>query len=66
MHAEKLWNHDPYFDYVDRWMTEDDTQALAEIKKQLGANMGSNRQGKTWDKFVDDMWAKYRNNIPTQ
>lgn len=23
VHAKKLWAHDPYFDYVDRWMTGD-------------------------------------------
>jgi hypothetical protein len=33
MHAEKVWGHDAFFAYVDRWMTEDDTKALAEIKK---------------------------------
>jgi hypothetical protein len=63
MHAEKSWNHDAYFDYCDRWMTEDDTKALAEIKKQLGKDMSGNRQGQTWDPFVDEMWAKYRNNL---
>ena len=47
MKAEKSWNHDAYFDYVDRWMTEDDTQALAEIKKQLGADMSGGRQRQT-------------------
>ena len=63
MKAEKSWNHDAYFDYVDRWMTEDDTQALAEIKKQLGANMGGTPQRQTWDPFVDEMWAKYRGKV---
>ncbi len=63
MNAEKSWNHDAYFDYCDRWMTEDDTKALEEIKKQLGKNLGGNRQGQTWDPFVDQMWAKYRNNL---
>lgn len=23
LHAETIWNHQPYFDYVDRWMTGD-------------------------------------------
>ena len=65
MKAEKSWNHNAYFDYVDRWMTEDDTNALAEIKKQLGANMSGNPQRQTWDPFVDEMWAKYRGNVDT-
>jgi hypothetical protein len=64
MHAEKSWNHDAYFDYCDRWMTEDDTKALAEIKRQLGKDLSGSRQGQTWDPFVDEMWARYRNNLP--
>ena len=36
LHAESVWNHPAFFDYVDRWMTEDDTQAIAEIKAQSG------------------------------
>lgn len=66
MHAEKSWNHVAYFDYCDRWMTEDDTQALAEIKKQLGKDLSSQPQRQTWDPFVDEMWAKYRNNLPSK
>lgn len=58
--AEKLWDHDPYFDYVDRWMTEDDSAFLSEIKKQTGSDLSSQPQRVTWDKFVDDMWVKYR------
>jgi hypothetical protein len=70
MHAEKLWDHDAYFDYVDRWMTEDDTRFIDEIVKQLGDNymhidaICNYPQRKTVDIFVDNMWAKYRNNIP--
>ena len=60
MNAKKMWDHDVYFDYVDRWMTEDDSAALAEIKKQLGSDLSGQRQGVTWDKFVDDMWSAYR------
>ena len=33
MHAEKVWAGDAFFAYVDRWMTEDDTAAIEEIKK---------------------------------
>jgi hypothetical protein len=29
--AENVWNYPAFFDYLDRWMTEDDTQAVAEI-----------------------------------
>ena len=34
MHAEKYWDHDAFFSYVDRWMTEDDTQFLKIIQEQ--------------------------------
>ncbi len=70
MHAEKLWDHDAYFAYVDRWMTEDDTKFIEEIVKQLGDDYQyvdailNYPQRKTVDVFVDEMWAKYRNNIP--
>ncbi len=71
MHAESTWNYPPFFDYVDRWMTEDDSQAVAEIKAQTGFDYSANweRQGQTryWLQgefpqytFIDDMWAAYR------
>jgi hypothetical protein len=44
--AQSTWNHPAFFDYVDRWMTEDDTQAVADIKTQSGlitARIGSVR-----------------------
>ena len=71
MHAEDIWNYPAFFDYVDRWMSEDDTQAVAEIKAQTGFDYSANweRQGQTryWLQgefpqytFIDDMWAAYR------
>jgi hypothetical protein len=71
MHAESTWNYPAFFDYVDRWMTEDDAQAVAEIKAQTGFDYSANweRQGQTryWLQgefpqytFIDDMWAAYR------
>ena len=70
--AKDTWNHPAFFDYVDRWMTEDDTQAVADIKTQSGFDYSSTweRQGQTasWLQgefpqysFVDDMWKAYRN-----
>ena len=66
MHAENLWNHTQFFDYVDRWMTEKDASAVAAIKAATGLDYsaGWERQGQAWDSFVDDMWAAYRNNLP--
>lgn len=71
LQAESVWNHPAFFDYVDRWMTEDDTQAVSAIKAQTGFDYSANweRQGQTryWLQgefpqytFVDDMWAAYR------
>ena len=66
LHAEQLWDHDAFFIYVDRWMTEDDTKALDAIKKARGSDYNKvwAMQGSVWDPFVKKMWIKYRNNLP--
>jgi hypothetical protein len=66
IHAEKLWNHDPFFEYVDRWMTENDAAAVAAIQGATGLDYAADwqRQGQAWDAFVEDMWSAYRNNLP--
>lgn len=71
MHAEKYWNHDAFFAYVDRWMTEDDTPHI-EAKKEAGwgdyttRKYGSfGRQGYiAGSRWVRAMWNEYRNNLP--
>jgi hypothetical protein len=71
MGAVDTWNHPAFFDYVDRWMKEDDAQAIADIKTQSGFDYSQDweRQGQTryWLQgefpqatFVDDMWKAYR------
>jgi len=60
LRAEKIWNYGAFLDYCDRWMHEDDTEFVATIKKVKGWDYSNARQGKTWDRFVDEMWAKYR------
>jgi hypothetical protein len=71
LHAETVWNHPAFFDYVDRWMTEDDTQAIALIKQQSGFDYtpewDRQKQTRYWlhgqisePSFIDDMWKKYR------
>jgi hypothetical protein len=71
LHAETTWNQQAFLDYVDRWMTEDDTQAVAEIKAQSGfdysANWERQKQTQYWLQgefpqysFIDDMWKAYR------
>jgi len=66
MKSEKLWGHDAFFDYVDRWMTEDDQKAIVEIKKARGWDYSADwaRQGQAWDPFVNEMWARYRHRRP--
>ena len=65
------WNYPDFFDYVDRWMTEDDTDAIQEIKNQTGfdysADWERQRQTRYWLEgqfpqytFVDDMWQAFR------
>jgi len=63
---ESAWNHPPLFAYVDRWMTEDDTADLAEIRNQTGLDFTASfrRQGQAWDTFVNNMWRSYAS-LPT-
>ncbi|MEK7412264.1 MAG: hypothetical protein AAB263_02970 [Planctomycetota bacterium] len=76
MHAEKVWNHDAFFAYVDRWMTEDDTEHVKAVAAEKGRKdftklkFGDlNRQGSVASShykilWVKNLWLKYRNNIP--
>ena len=66
MHAEKYWDHDAFFSYVDRWMTEDDTEFVKVIKEQRNHDYSADwaRQRETWDPFVNEMWEKYRDDLP--
>jgi hypothetical protein len=63
MNAVSLWNHDPFFAYVDRWMLEDDSASVATIRDLRGWDYSQRwaRQGQCWDRFVESMWARYRN-----
>jgi hypothetical protein len=54
------WNRPAFFDYADRWMTEDDTQARAAIRAQIGKSYDGFPQRKAWDSFVTNMWRAYR------
>ncbi len=63
LHAEEPWDHDAFFDYVDRWMCQPDTAALATFKA-LGQDYNHtwSSQGNAWpdDNFVNEMWTTYR------
>ena len=58
MNAEDNWNHPAFFDYVNRWMTEDDTKSVRIIMENRGwdYSAGWQRQGQTWDTFVNEMF----------
>jgi hypothetical protein len=65
MGALEYWNHDPFFDYADRWMTEDDSEHVEEILGSFGVDYSASwqRQGQTWDPFVNQMWDAYRGTV---
>jgi hypothetical protein len=62
MHAEAVWAHDAFFDYVDRWMYENDAEFVKTIKEATGKDHDKDwaRQGQAWDAFVNEMWAAHR------
>ena len=61
MKAIKLWGHDAFFDYCDRWMREDDPYAA-----RRGSLGRPKEEGKAMDPFVDAMWRAYRKSAPAQ
>ncbi|MFW6153810.1 MAG: hypothetical protein ACOC95_01180 [Planctomycetota bacterium] len=62
MDAQDIWDHDAFFVYVDRWMHEDDSDAVAKIQAVHGG-VGF-RQGSTaFDPWIDAMWARYRTTL---
>jgi len=66
LRAEQAWNHDAFFDYVDRWMYEDDKPqrlAIAAAFPKSGYEDDSKTwriQGTAWEPFVKKMWDRYR------
>jgi len=61
MNSIKLWGHDAHFDYVDRWMREDDL-----FKEARGNHHRPGGETKTFDLFVTEMWKAHRQNAPEQ
>ncbi len=62
MKLEKYWAHDAFFDYVDRWMTEDETEALKVMADVPGGRKFDEWawQGHVEVLFHEEMWRKYR------
>lgn len=59
--VETSWNHPAFFAYVQRWMNVDDSADVAAIRSQTGLDYSASwqRQGQSWDAFVDAMWRAY-------
>ena len=63
LRAEQVWNHEAFFVYVDRWMYENDEEAMAKIR-QSHSNYGGMRQGSThFDPWIDAMWKAHRTTL---
>jgi hypothetical protein len=64
MNGMAVWNHPAYFDYIDRWMTEDWSSYAQVIREETGNKNYSFNQGGTSHKFITEMWKKYRDSAP--
>ena len=66
LRAEKFWHHAPFFDYVDRWMNENDAAFVQVIKTSTGRDHDHDwsRQGQCWEPFVNQMWLQHRAELP--
>ena len=61
MGAKRLWDHDAFFDYLDRWMREDDPYA-----EQRGGRPRPSQETVTYDPFVTQMWRMHRPAVTAQ
>ncbi len=62
--AKRVRNHDAFFHYVHRWITEDDREHRLIIMQRwpetrLEDKNKWNQQGYTWEPFVKTMWELY-------
>ncbi|MFW6155059.1 MAG: PKD domain-containing protein [Planctomycetota bacterium] len=59
--AKENWNHDQFFDYCDRWMTES-----PQPYRDAGVSAHTNFYRHAFDDFVDHMYDTYRDQVPAQ
>jgi hypothetical protein len=70
MKAEKLWAHDPFFAYVERWMSQDPIKLairLRDTSKKVGREFKNKwwlTRSETTDKFQQAMWDRYWEKLP--
>ena len=66
---EGKWDHDSFFDYVDRWMTEDDANCCKEIIPFVSRGMAIGLRDPNWnwvhegyagEDWVKAAWEKHR------
>jgi hypothetical protein len=63
MKLEDQWAHDAYFDYVDRWMSEDESKGL-KVMAELGHKMPEwSHEGQVEIEFHEAMWKAYRKTV---
>ena len=62
MCAMDEWGHNAFFDYVDRWMVDDDDDDVAYILSTRGWDYTRDwqSQGQAWDTYTESMWSAYR------
>ncbi len=70
MKLERTWNHDAFFDYVDRWMFEDDKPYRIEIAKYCRPPYSKDvylddrkdwfHEGYAGQLWIKRLWNKYR------
>jgi hypothetical protein len=58
MKAVAVWNHDAYFDYMDRWMSPDE-----KWDQPKWLPKGATR---SFDLFTEEMWRAHRASAPAQ
>ena len=61
--AMRIWNHDAFFDYLIRWMTESDLNAILRYVKVFPGESSASRQGTSGNAFTDSMWNSYGKSI---
>ena len=61
MGAKRLWDHDAFFDNVERWMRQDDPYA-----ENRGDHPRPETEGSSFDAFVDTMWHHHRSHAPDE
>jgi len=57
----KIWGHDAFFDYCDRWMEEDPA-----FTRNRGIHKRPVWETETYEPFVTAMWKAYRKSAPAQ